>query len=170
MLPCSSCQAPNGGSVSPFDKETSNFKRSESFFQAGDSSTLVSVESPFGRLLFPKEALLISDQTLFYSSFILASYSRRKSGKLEFVFSCFFFFLFFCLHLECLEQFASSCLYNRLSACRSETFRASGRSSTCAGVDLSRVYPRPDENGTLRPASARPRARRASRGRWWRLR
>lgn len=149
MLTCSSCQAPkrapNGESVSHFDKETSNFKRSESFFQAGDSSTLVSVESPFGRLLFPKEALLISDQTLFYSSFILASYSRRKSGNWSLFFVFFpVFFLLFCLHLECLEQFASSCLYNRLSACRSETFQAFKQSSTCAEVDLSRVYPQPD--------------------------
>lgn len=72
-----------------FDQETWNFNRRESFFQVGDSSTLVFVESPFGRLLFPKEALLISDQTHFYSSFILASSSQRKSGK----WSCFSFFL-----------------------------------------------------------------------------
>lgn len=75
------------------DKETSTFKRSELFFQVGDSSTLVSVESPFGRLLFPKEALLISDQTHFYSSFTLASSSRGKSGSGSSFFVCFVFIL-----------------------------------------------------------------------------
>lgn len=120
-----------------FDKKTTSFKRSESFFQVGDSSTSLSVESPFGRLLFPKEALLISDQTHFNSSFTLASYSSKKEWEWE----LFFFVFKFRLHLECLEQFASSCLYNQLSACRSEAFQASRRSSTCAEVDPSRVVP-----------------------------
>lgn len=37
----------------------------------------------------------------------------------------------------------SSCLYNQLCACRSETFQAFRQSSTCTEVDLSRVRPQP---------------------------
>lgn len=65
-----------------FDKKTSStchpfyeyFKHSESFFQVRDSSSLVFIEFIcFGSLCFPKEALLISNQTHFYSSFIFSS-------------------------------------------------------------------------------------------------
>lgn len=38
---------------------------------------------------------------------------------------------------------ASSCLYNQLCACRSETFQAFRQSSTCTEVDLSRARPQP---------------------------
>lgn len=62
---------------------------------------------------------------------------------------------------------ASSCLYNQLCACRSQTFQAFRQSSTCTEVDLSRARPQPRHGTgerTRKPSfdlpSARPRAYR----------
>lgn len=54
-------------------------------------------ESVFRSLLFPKEALLISNQTHVHGSFILVFSLNERVGNDSFL---------LCLHVECLEQFA----------------------------------------------------------------
>lgn len=54
-------------------------------------------ESVFRSLLFPKEALLMSNQTHFHSSFILVFSLNERVGNYLFL---------SCLHVEYLEQFA----------------------------------------------------------------
>lgn len=54
-------------------------------------------ESVFRSLLFPKEALLLSNQTHFHSSFILVFSLNERVGNDSFL---------LCLHVEYLEQFA----------------------------------------------------------------
>lgn len=54
-------------------------------------------ESVFRSLLFPKEALLMSNQTHFHSSFILVFSLNERVGNYLFL---------LCLHVEYLEQFA----------------------------------------------------------------